>query len=156
MAEDQVGGELITHLLGDGNLLKIAKARGDSIRNTVLGDNFLRQRAGLLHGLQRGIGQLHRRAVTGDSHKGLQRETVSIDNHMFYLGRLHNHFICTSFQFLPRAVSLPAASVCADSVRKGAYPSGSSNSYEKCTWNVGAKAHFRRGPRRKYLHPAHG
>ncbi|MPM87050.1 hypothetical protein SDC9_134143 [bioreactor metagenome] len=92
VAENQIGGQLVAHLLGHGHLLEISKAGGDSISNAVFRHNFFRQRAGLLHGLQRGSGQLHRRSIAGDGHEGLQRQAVSVNDDMLYFRRLHNHF----------------------------------------------------------------
>ena len=91
MAEDQVGGELVAHLLGDGDLLELAEARGDTVGDAALGSDLLSERAGLLHGFQSGGSQLDGRVVTRDGDKGLERQAVAVDDDMLDRGRIHDH-----------------------------------------------------------------
>ena len=43
VAEDQIGGELAAHLLGNGHSGKIAKAGGDPVGHAMLPHDLLRQ-----------------------------------------------------------------------------------------------------------------
>ena len=97
VAEDQVGGELIAHLLGDGDLLELAEARGDAVGDAALGSDLLGQGAGLLHGLQRGGSQLNGRVVASDGDKGFERQAVAIDDNVLDRGRIHDHGSVLSF-----------------------------------------------------------
>ena len=101
MAEDQVGGELIAHLLGDGDLLELAEARGDAVSDAALGGDLLGQGAGLLHGFQSGGSQLDGRIVASDGDEGFERQAVAIDDDMLDRGRIHDHGSVLSFLKVP-------------------------------------------------------
>ncbi len=91
VAENQVGGQLVAHLLGDGHLLEVTEAGGDAVGHAALLGDLLGQGAGLLHGLQGGAGQLHRGAVPGDGHKALQVQAMAVQDDVLDGGRIHNH-----------------------------------------------------------------
>ena len=101
MAEDQVGGELIAHLLGDGDLLELAEARGDAVSDAALSGDLLGQGAGLLHGFQSGGSQLDGRIVASDGDEGFERQAVAIDDDMLDRGRIHDHGGVLSFLKVP-------------------------------------------------------
>ena len=116
MAEDQVGGELIAHLLGDGDLLELAEARGDAVSDAALSGDLLGQGAGLLHGFQSGGSQLDGRIVASDGDEGFERQAVAIDDDMLDRSRIHDHGSVLSFLKVPvwpgRRVRLPEPSKC--------------------------------------------
>ena len=91
VAENQVGGQLIAHLLGDGHLLEVAEAGGDAVGHPALLGDLLSQGAGLLHGLQSAVGQLHSGVVPGHGDEALQGQAVAVQDHIFDGGRIHNH-----------------------------------------------------------------
>ena len=91
VAEDQIGGQLVAHLLGDGHLLEVAEAGGDAVGHPALLGDLLGQGPGLLHGLQGGIGQLHRGVVPGDGDKALQIQAMAVQDDLLDGGRIHNH-----------------------------------------------------------------
>ena len=91
VADDQVGGQGVGHLLGDGNALEVTETGGDTVGNAALGSDLLSQSAGLLHGLQSGVSQLDGGAETGDSDKGLQGQAVTIQNDVLDSLRIQNH-----------------------------------------------------------------
>ena len=101
VAEDQVGGELIAHLLGDGDLLELAEARGDAVSDAALSGDLLGQGAGLLHGFQSGGSQLDGRIVASDGDEGFERQAVAIDDDMLDRGRIHDHGSVLSFLKVP-------------------------------------------------------
>ena len=101
MAEDQVGGELIAHLLGDGDLLELAEARGDAVSDAALSGDLLGQGAGLFHGFQSGGSQLDGRIVASDGDEGFERQAVAIDDDMLDRGRIHDHGSVLSFLKVP-------------------------------------------------------
>ncbi len=109
VAEDQVGGELVAHLLGDGDLLELAEAGGDAVGNAPLGGDLLGERAGLLHGLERGGSQLDRRVVARDGDEGLERQAVAVNDDVLDRSGIHDHgdVLFSQFFSLVSAVTTP-------------------------------------------------
>ena len=113
MAEDQVGGKLVAHFLGNGDLLELTKAGGDTVGHTALGSDLFRQSAGLLHRLKSGRSQFDRGIVARDSNKGLKRQAVAVDHNMLDRSGVHNHNRLPLFVFVvPRSACHSAATGC--------------------------------------------
>ena len=96
VADNQVGGQLVGHLGRNSDLLEVAETGGDAVSHALLGGDLLGQGAGLLHGLQSGVGQLDSGAVTGDSNEGLQVQVMTSQNDMLDFLRII-HFSNVSF-----------------------------------------------------------
>ena len=100
VAEDQVGGQLVAHLLGDGHLLEVAEAGGDAVGHAALLGDLLGQGAGLLHGLQSGIGQLHGGVVPGNGDEALQSQAVAVQNDVLDFLGIHHGVQSPSFKII--------------------------------------------------------
>ena len=94
VAEDQVGGEGVGHLLRHRNLGKVAEAGGDAVGHAALGGDLLGERAGLLHRFESGRGQLDRGVVARDGDKGFKRQAVAVDHNVLDRGGIHDHGSC--------------------------------------------------------------
>ena len=91
VAQDQVRGELVRHLLRHRHLLKVPEARGDAVGRALLPHDLLRQRPGPLHGAEGGPGQLHGGAKPCNGNEALKGEALSIHHNALHCRRVHDH-----------------------------------------------------------------
>ena len=91
VAEDQVGGEGVGHLLRHGNLGKVAESGGDAVGYPLFSGDLFGKVAGFLHVGNRLGRDADLGAKAGDSHKGLDGQAVSVDDDLMDGGWVHNH-----------------------------------------------------------------